>query len=345
MDFADFQAFETSQLHSGDFDQFNDFVDTTNVKELIDQLREDIAEPVKNAPNHYGNCHQQQQVDNELMFFNDNYQLFPTPGELFGSSYSTADTTSDTFFSNPIPANPNFVPSFSTFDIDGLQDVEEHGENDGGDYWSANTTTTAQTSSPKRSAPCLDSTRILSSERRRRVRMKHKLYALRALVPNITKMDKASIVGDAVTYVQDLQKQTTKLKTEISELESSSINKGDNCLSLVESPKKIPSKEKHQVCKKILKMDVFQVEEGVFCVRLACNNGEGIAVSLYKALDSLTSLDVQSSNFVTSPERLVFTFTVNIKECGENMMDLSNLKSWLNRALLNQGFEYKLNNI
>jgi uncharacterized protein YlxW (UPF0749 family) len=34
-------------------------------------------------------------------------------------------------------------------------------------------------------------------------------------------MDKASIVGDAVLYVQDLQKQATKLKTEISGLEAS----------------------------------------------------------------------------------------------------------------------------
>ncbi|KAI3856721.1 hypothetical protein MKX03_029988 [Papaver bracteatum] len=319
MDIADFQAFE--------FDQLNDFLDTTNFQELIDHIREETAEPVKNfAPNYIGNGHQQQEVNNELMFFNDdatydNNQFFTTPGELFGFSYPATDTTSATLVSDPIPANPNFVPSSGAFDIDG------------------------GSSSSKRSSSCLDSTRILSSERTRRVRMKHKLYAFRALVPNITKMDKASIVGDAVLYVQDLQKQAKKLQTEIAELESSSsTKKGDSCLNLVESPKKTPYIKMHQVCKKILKMDVLQVEEGVFCVRLACNKGEGIAVSLYKALDSLTSLDVQSSNFVTSPERLVLTFTVNIKGCGGNMMDLSNLKSRLNRALFNQGFEYKLNN-
>ncbi|KAI3846120.1 hypothetical protein MKW98_015489 [Papaver atlanticum] len=339
---SDFQAFEASQLHNCDFDQFNDFLDATNIQKLIDQIREEITEPVTNAPNYY---HQQQWVDNELMFLDDNNQFFPTPGELYGLSYSAADTTSATPFSDPILANPNFAPSFSALDTDRLLEEDGDGENDGGDYWSGNTITTAPSSSSKRSAPCLDSKRILSSERTRRVRMKHKLYALRALVPNITKMDEASIVGDAVSYVQDLQKQAKKLKTEIAELESSSssTNKGHNCLNLVVSPKKTPYIKKHQVRKKILKMDVFQVEEGVFCVRLACNKGEGIAVSLYKALDSLTSLDVQSSNFAMSPERLVLTFTVNVR-CGENMMDLSNLKSLLNRALLNQGFEYKQNN-
>lgn len=34
-------------------------------------------------------------------------------------------------------------------------------------------------------------------------------------------MDKASIVGDAVLYVQDLQKQAKKLKAEIESLEAS----------------------------------------------------------------------------------------------------------------------------
>ncbi|XP_047973782.1 transcription factor FER-LIKE IRON DEFICIENCY-INDUCED TRANSCRIPTION FACTOR isoform X2 [Salvia hispanica] len=64
-----------------------------------------------------------------------------------------------------------------------------------------------------------DRSKTLVSERRRRGRMKEKLYALRSLVPNITKMDKASIVGDAVLYVQDLQNQAKKMKAEIAGFE------------------------------------------------------------------------------------------------------------------------------
>ncbi|KAK4492696.1 hypothetical protein RD792_003516 [Penstemon davidsonii] len=66
----------------------------------------------------------------------------------------------------------------------------------------------------------VDRSETLVSEQKRRGKMKEKLYALRALVPNITKLDKASIVGDAVLYVQDLQMQAKKRKAEIANLES-----------------------------------------------------------------------------------------------------------------------------
>lgn len=64
-----------------------------------------------------------------------------------------------------------------------------------------------------------DRSKTIVSERKRRVRMKEKLYELRALVPNITKMDKASIIADAVVYVKDLQAHARKLKEEVAALE------------------------------------------------------------------------------------------------------------------------------
>ncbi|KAG8064364.1 hypothetical protein GUJ93_ZPchr0004g39687 [Zizania palustris] len=65
-----------------------------------------------------------------------------------------------------------------------------------------------------------DRSKTIVSERKRRVRMKEKLYELRALVPNITKMDKASIIADAVVYVKDLQAHAKKLKEEVAVLEA-----------------------------------------------------------------------------------------------------------------------------
>lgn len=54
------------------------------------------------------------------------------------------------------------------------------------------------------------------------------------------------------------------------------------------------------------------MEERGFYVRLVCNKGGGVALSLYKALESLTNFIVQSSNLATVSERFVLTFTLNV---------------------------------
>ncbi|XP_068316593.1 transcription factor DYT1-like [Pyrus communis] len=62
----------------------------------------------------------------------------------------------------------------------------------------------------------------LFAERRRREKLSGRLLALRALVPNITNMNKATIVEDAITYIQELQQKVNLLKDQIFEMEASS---------------------------------------------------------------------------------------------------------------------------
>ncbi|KAF6171531.1 hypothetical protein GIB67_018055 [Kingdonia uniflora] len=155
-------------------------------------------------------------------------------------------------------------------------------------------------------------------------------------------MDKASIIGDAVSYLQKLQTQVKKLKVEITRLESSLKGETAGQQDIVENPKKSQSGESEYLCsKKIVQMDVLKVEDKEFYVRLVCEKGKGVAVLLFRALESLPSFDVLSSNFTTVFERSVLTFSVNVGECGEEM-NLSTLKLWLTGALLNQRFEFKI---
>lgn len=65
-------------------------------------------------------------------------------------------------------------------------------------------------------------------------------------------MDKASIVGDAVLYVQDLQMQAKKLKSDISRIESS-LKAGENKKGRT---KKTIDTSLYPIMKKIIKVQI-----------------------------------------------------------------------------------------
>ncbi|EPS74560.1 hypothetical protein M569_00194, partial [Genlisea aurea] len=54
----------------------------------------------------------------------------------------------------------------------------------------------------------------VEAERQRREKLNQRFYALRAVVPNISKMDKASLLGDAIAYITDLQTKIGMLEAE-----------------------------------------------------------------------------------------------------------------------------------
>ncbi|KAH6811497.1 hypothetical protein C2S53_019450 [Perilla frutescens var. hirtella] len=54
----------------------------------------------------------------------------------------------------------------------------------------------------------------VEAERQRREKLNQRFYALRAVVPNISKMDKASLLGDAIAYITDLQAKIRDMEAE-----------------------------------------------------------------------------------------------------------------------------------
>ncbi|KAK7312608.1 hypothetical protein VNO77_36586 [Canavalia gladiata] len=239
------------------------------------------------------------------------------------------------------------LSSFSCFDGKAMgvvggeeeEEEEEEEENDMEDSSATTTTKTATRSVNTKPRPKTDRSKTLISERKRRGRMKEKLYTLRSLVPNITKMDKASIIGDAVSYVHELQAQAKKLKAEVAGLETS-ILMSKNYQGSNENPIKVQfTNNSHSTSKKNIQMDMFQVDEREFYVKIVCNKGEGVAVSLYRSLESLNGFDVQNSNLATVCDSFLLTFSLTTKGY-EPEINLPNLKLCVTGAFMNQGFEF-----
>ncbi|CAN0889455.1 Transcription factor MYC4 [Linum grandiflorum] len=53
----------------------------------------------------------------------------------------------------------------------------------------------------------------VEAERQRREKLNHRFYALRAVVPNVSRMDKASLLSDAVSYIKELRARIDELET------------------------------------------------------------------------------------------------------------------------------------
>ncbi|WVZ57750.1 hypothetical protein U9M48_008095 [Paspalum notatum var. saurae] len=54
----------------------------------------------------------------------------------------------------------------------------------------------------------------VEAERQRREKLNQRFYALRAVVPNVSKMDKASLLGDAISYINELRGKMSSLEND-----------------------------------------------------------------------------------------------------------------------------------
>ncbi|XP_049350683.1 transcription factor MYC1-like [Solanum verrucosum] len=55
----------------------------------------------------------------------------------------------------------------------------------------------------------------LEAERQRREKLNHRFYALRSVVPNVSRMDKASLLSDAVSYINQLKAKVDELELQL----------------------------------------------------------------------------------------------------------------------------------
>nr|ASL24779.1 aborted microspores 2 [Allium cepa] len=174
----------------------------------------------------------------------------------------------------------------------------------------------------------------LMAERKRRKKLNDRLYALRALVPKITKMDRASILGDAIEYVMELQKQVKELEEELEnetnhddeakqyesnfDMVTTNLNGllNDQAMELDESPKlsKLEhSSSEEKVNQMEPQVEVKQLDGNEFYLKILCEHKFGGFSRLMEAISSL-GLEVTNATVTTQQSLVLNVFTVQRRD-------------------------------
>ncbi|KAF2558107.1 hypothetical protein F2Q68_00013270 [Brassica cretica] len=137
----------------------------------------------------------------------------------------------------------------------------------------------------------------LMAERRRRKKLNDRLYMLRSVVPSISKMDRASVLGDTIDYLKEILQRINDLHTKLESTPSSSSG-------LTPTPQTLPCRVKEDLCPSSSSLPSPKGEQA----RIAVTLREGKAVNIHmfsgrrpglllftmRALDDL-GLDVQQA--------------------------------------------------
>ncbi|CAL5017911.1 unnamed protein product [Urochloa decumbens] len=136
-------------------------------------------------------------------------------------------------------------------------------------------------------------------ERDRRRKLNEKLYALRSVVPNITKMDKASIIKDAIEYIQQLQAEERQVLQEVRALESGAgggqaeecCDEHDEMTTKLKRARSVPSMAAaHGVPSppvEVLELRVSEVGERVLVVSVTCGKRRDAMARVCRAIEDL----------------------------------------------------------
>ncbi|XP_047149366.1 transcription factor bHLH35-like [Vigna umbellata] len=186
-------------------------------------------------------------------------------------------------------------------------------------------------SSPDGAASSAASKNIVS-ERNRRKKLNERLFALRSVVPNISKMDKASIIKDAIDYIQHLHEQEKIIQAEIMNLESGMPNKSSSSYDFEQEqlPVVLRSKKKRteQIYDsvisrnspiEVLDLSVTYMGEKIAVVSLTCSKRTDTMVKLCEVFESL-KLKIITANITSFSGRLLKT--VFIEANGEDKYHL-----------------------
>lgn len=161
----------------------------------------------------------------------------------------------------------------------------------------------------------------VEAERQRREKLNQRFYALRAVVPNVSKMDKASLLGDAILYINELKSKLEntqcdqeELKTQLDLLKKELLTKdsrqsSSSTISLPEDMK-MPTTAATRLQTTDLDVDVKVIGWDAM-IRIQCNKKSHPAARLMLALKEL-DLEVNHASVSVVNDLMIQQATVKM---------------------------------
>ncbi|CAL0330325.1 unnamed protein product [Lupinus luteus] len=162
----------------------------------------------------------------------------------------------------------------------------------------------------------------IAAERNRRKKLNDRLFALRAVVPNISKMDKISILKDATEYIQQLHDEEKRIKDEIMELESRKLKNPSSDFEqempvLVRSKKMKTEQIFDYVSSRspieVIELSVRYMGDKTFVVSLTCRKRTDTILKLCEVFESLR-LKIITANITSFSTTILNTAFIKADE-------------------------------
>ncbi|XP_050207263.1 transcription factor bHLH25-like [Mercurialis annua] len=172
------------------------------------------------------------------------------------------------------------------------------------------------------------------AERKRREKLSQRFIALSAVIPGLKKMDKASVLGDAIKYVKNLQE---RVKT----LEDRSAMKSMESVVFVKKSKVYVDEESSSSTDEINSEEIYdqlpeieaRISDKDVLIKIHCEKQKGCLMKILYALEKF-HLDVINSSVIPFGNSTI-DVTIIAQMDGEFSMTIKDLLRNLRQALLN----------